>query len=70
MKKIVLLVMVIGFLSMVACKKDRACECKVGKTVFKIELNDVGKRQAKDACISQTYYHPDGTIDKYECELK
>lgn len=70
MKKLLFLVVAIGCISFVACKKDRVCECTYGSTSRKITFTDATKRQAKDACISRSYDNGNGTSTKYECELK
>jgi len=55
---------------LIACKKDRVCECTYNGTVYKRTLNDATKRQAKDACTSMTIDNGNGTSSKIECELK
>ncbi len=70
MKKLLFLLLAIASVAFVACKKDRVCECTTGSTTRKVTFTDATKRQAKDACISRSYTNFNGTITKYECELK
>ncbi|MDI1233096.1 MAG: hypothetical protein PSX81_02310 [bacterium] len=70
MKKLLFLSLAIASICMVSCKKDRICECTVSSTTFKTTFNDATKRQAKDACVSQTYDNGNGTSTKVECKLK
>ncbi|MEZ4804028.1 MAG: hypothetical protein R2852_00685 [Bacteroidia bacterium] len=73
MKKLVLISLSVAFFSvlLVSCKKDRVCECTYpGGSAEKVTFNDATKRQAKDACVSQSYDVGNGTTVKIECELK
>lgn len=60
----------IAVISIVACKKDRVCECTTGGTTDKTTLVDVTKRQAKANCVSTTVDNGNGTSTKTECKLK
>jgi hypothetical protein len=53
-----------------SCKKDRVCECTYNGTTQKVTFNEATKRQAKDACLSQSYDLGGGQSVKIECELK
>ena len=70
MKKLLFLTTAIVAISIVSCKKDRVCECTFSGTTFKTTLNDATKRQAKDACVSQSYDNGNGTTTKVDCKLK
>jgi len=70
MKKLsILSIAAIAALSFVACKKDRVCECTTGGQTYKITYNDATKRQGKANCVSFTE-DDNGSLTKYECELK
>lgn len=70
MKKSFFIISLISIFSLVACKKDRVCECTVNGTTDKVTMNDATKRQAKDACVSTTYELGNGNSVKIECKLK
>ena len=72
MKSLFKIVAVFTFttLFLVACKKDRICECSVSGVTIEATFNDASKRQAKDACIGQLVDNGDGTSTKVECKLK
>jgi len=63
-------------LAITSCKKDRDCECTVtfgsgGSATRVFTLKNTTKKQAKDACVSKTYYDSNGQIDeKWDCKLK
>lgn len=73
--KVFSIVIALGAIALVSCKKDRVCECKiyVNGSSFgdpqKTTLNDVSKRTAKDACITRKATE-NGIEMKIECELK
>ncbi len=71
MKKMnVLVIIAIATLSLVACKKDRVCECTSDGKTFKVTLVDATKRQGQANCVSTTSDNGNGTVDKEECKLK
>jgi hypothetical protein len=62
-------------LAISSCKKDRECECTIkddsGSTTMVTTLKSTTKKQAKDACVSKTYYDSAGQIEeKWDCKLK
>lgn len=62
-------------MSITSCKKDRTCECTITSGSMSITtsltLIKVTKRQAKDICVSATYYDSNGQIDyTKDCKLK
>jgi len=69
------MVIALGAIALVSCKKDRVCECKVyvGGTAFgdaeKVTFTDATKRTAKDACVTKKATE-NGVEYKLECELK
>ena len=57
-------------ISLVACKKDRICECTTEGITEKVTFIDATKRQGKANCVSMTQDNGDGTSTKTECKLK
>jgi len=63
-------------LAISSCKKDRECQCTVtygsgGSESGVITLKNTTKKQAKDFCVSKTYYDSAGQIEeKWDCKLK
>lgn len=60
----------IAVISVVACKKDRVCECTTNGVTEKVTLVDATKRQGKANCVSYTEENGNGTSTKTECKLK
>ena len=84
MKKIILLIVSAGALSLASCKKDRVCECTNTRTdssgTVTTELNDnttykaVKKSEAKSICQKSTsvYVNSGGgtSTNVMDCKLK
>ena len=64
------IIIAIAAISIVACKKDRVCECTEGGVTYKVTINDATKRQGKANCVSTTEDNGNGTSTKTECKLK
>lgn len=60
----------IAAISIIACKKDRVCECTTGSNTDKTTYVDATKRQAKANCVSYTVDNGNGSSTKTECKLK
>jgi hypothetical protein len=65
MKKVLLPMLAFAALTMTSCKKDYTCVCKIGTESYNIELKDVKKSDAKDACktAGNIYILSGGTCD-------
>lgn len=80
MKKLSLIIVAIGFISLVACKKDRTCTCTVVMTqgstsasgTYTTKYTKVKKGDVRDKCLSYTETSGTGTAmqtDAYTCTL-
>jgi hypothetical protein len=59
MKKLLLSVAVLGFITLASssCKKDWNCDCTIEGDNYKFEINDATKSDAEEACseVEDTY---------------
>ncbi|MFN6037380.1 MAG: hypothetical protein ACK452_02845 [Bacteroidota bacterium] len=77
MKKLTMILGIVGAIALISCKKDRVCECTEvyggGSTyTTSVTLTDVTKSAAKANCVSTKSYSTDGVANQYTktCNLK
>ena len=76
MKAKLLIILFLGAITLVACKKDRTCECEITslgqKYETELEYKKVTRRFMKvnADCVSYEYESSNGTETEVECEIK
>ena len=77
MKKLTMILGIVGAIALISCKKDRVCECTEnvgGGTTYtsSVTLTDVTKSAAKANCVTTKSYSNDGVAIEYSktCNLK
>lgn len=61
MKNLLLIAAVLFAFSVTSCKKDYTCVCTVAGTSTDLEMEDVSKKDAEDACDELSDASPDVT---------